>query len=191
MVTAGGIGSRSPAGFAQVAAALKARRAELAARQKASAAKQQAPQMADGGFVQIEEPAQTSPQAPPAKSVQAIPALEQASNELAKVPGSQAAGQLGASGADVTIHPAHEVSISAALASHPGPAVRAAQQHDNGTVAQSTGVKTRSAARQEEHSTILSIPKGSPDNQPSHQPGSVIECSQQVTLHSLYGPCYV
>ena len=192
MVIAGGAAGRSPAGFAQVAAALKARRAELAARQKALAAPQQASLSADNRPLQVvadlqSAPAQTPAQSrPPAKSVQGTPILEQATDKLAELPESQAGGQLEAADADAI--PAHNVSVSAALASQPEPAVDAEQQHDSGVVWETVGVKTRSAARQEEHSAMPIAPNSSPGTQASHRPGSVTERSHKVHT-SLYGPC--
>ncbi len=192
-MTVGGAASRSPAGFAQVAAALKARRAELAARQKALSPLQQAPLHAGNKSAQAAAGSQPAPAQTPSQSqtpvdpVETTPILEQVTNELAQLSGSQAAGQLEASAADAVASSTHDVSISA-LASLPQPAAHVVQQHENGIVSQAAGVRTRSAARQEEHSAIPTASKSSPGMQPSHQPGSVTERSHEVTsLQSMHG----
>ena len=169
-MTAGRAAGRSPAGFAQVAAALKARRAELAARQNAPPAGHQSPAAATIGAAQV------------------AAAPEQARSELAEQRASPAAAQQEPLAAEAFTEGSHEVVPSAGPASQGQPADGAVQQQDGGAglPRQLYGVKTRSAAREEEHTAAFTAPETSPGTQPPQVPGSVVEPSPQVDpcLHS-------
>lgn len=189
MGTAGRAAGRSPAGFAQVAAALKARRAELAARQKALAAEQQAPPTAGTGSAKgtpaskhaHAAPASSQPQLPD-EPVQPASAMKQAPAGAFEPYGSQAAEQLDADVADAVPNISNELGSSAGRVSQPQSTPGAGQLQDSGAgvTKQSHGVKTRSAARQQEHVTIPSALESSQGTQPSPQPGSVVKAPQQV-----------
>ena len=193
MPAAGRAAGRYPAGFAQVAAALKARRAELAARQKPLAAEQPVPPMA--GIESAKSPsasahapaASTSSQPqPPDDHVQAAAAVKQATAVVAETHGSRAAGQLDADVAEAVPSNSYTLGSSADLGPHPQSAGGAMQLQDSsaGVPKQSHGVKTRSAARQQEHATIPTAPESTRGSRPSHQPGSATELAQQVTPFS-------
>ena len=161
-MTAGRAAGRSPAGFAQVAAALKARRAELAARQNVPPAGHQPPAAAT--------------------TAQVTAAPEQARSELAEQRASPAAAQQEPLAAEAFTEGSHEVVPFAGPASQGQPADGAAQQQDSGAglPRQLYGVKTRSAAREEEHTAGSTAPETSPGTHPPQVPGSVVEPSPQV-----------
>ena len=163
-LTAGRAAGRSPAGFAQVAAALKARRAELAARQKAPPAGHQSPAAATIGVPQF------------------AAALKQPRADLAEQRASPTAEQQEPLIAEALTGDSHGVIPTAAPASHGQPADRAVQQQDSGAglPRQLYGVKTRSAAREEEHTAVSAAPESSPGSQAPQASGSVTEPSPQV-----------